>query len=93
MLMVVFDPGTCSWPGPFANRVGIVKPQEALALTVVQREGIIEAVRFLGYRRNPLHFKLDSAHTFGFHDIRHAVQIEKRVEGRIPVHPLHIIIG
>lgn len=59
MLMVIFDARTGARTGALANRVGVIEPKQTLVRVIVQRQRIVESVRFLRCRQHSSHPELD----------------------------------
>jgi hypothetical protein len=71
--------------------MGIVETQKALAVAVVQSQGVIEPMRLLRPRRNLLNLELDPE--AALQDEGLAIELEKGVEARVSVHRSYIITG
>jgi hypothetical protein len=59
VLVVRFDPGADSRPRSLRNGVSIVESQEALVVSIMQRQGVARTVRLLGGGRDSLYDKFD----------------------------------
>jgi hypothetical protein len=66
-----------------ADWVGVVKPDEALAVRAVQRERVVDAMRLLGRHQYSRHHEPNSVTALGVHNENLRVEIEKHIEGRV----------
>ena len=60
-----------------------VEPDKSLALTPVQRQRVVDAVRLLWLRRHPRHHQPDPMAALGIHYENLPVEVEKHIEGRV----------
>ena len=68
------------------NRMGIIKPHQALPVRPVQRKRIVQSVGLLRRRRNLRDRKPDPIAAFGIYHQGEAVQLKQCIERGI-VHP------
>ena len=66
-----------------SNAMRIVEPNQPFAILSMQRERVIQSMRFLRSRRDFGNDEPDPVSAVRIHNQREAIQIEQRVEGRI----------
>jgi len=81
--MVVFDAGSCSRPGTLANGVCVIEAKQSLAVLIVQRQRVIQAVRSLRRSGNLLDNEFDPTLSVRVCDEALTVEQQERVETRI----------
>jgi len=84
MLVVKFDASPGAGARPFTDWMSVVETQQALAVTTVQRQRVVQTTRFLRYGRNSFHLELDPG--IAFHHECLAIEQQERIETRIVVH-------
>jgi hypothetical protein len=84
MLVVIFDACPSSGPHPLTNGMSIIKTQQALSVTSVERHRVVQTMRFLQCGRNPFYLELNPE--IALHHETLAIQEEKRIETVIVVH-------
>jgi hypothetical protein len=92
--MVVFDAGSGSRPGAFANAVRVIEAEQPLAIFVVKRERIIQPMRSFRRNGNLLYNELDPTLSVCVCDEALAVEQQERIETRIAYcHYLMLLLG
>ena len=83
VLVVELDARLGPWAAALANRMGVVEPEQTVAMFVMQRERVIQAVRSLGGFWNFLDHKLDPAFSVSLRDESLAIEKEQGVEAGV----------
>ncbi len=65
------------------HRMGVVEPDQALAVRPVQRQRVIQAMRLLRRYCDPRHHEPDPMAAFRVHHENLPVEVEKHIEGRV----------
>ena len=79
--MVVFDAGSGSRSGTLASGMRVIKAEQPLAILIMKRQRVIQAVRSLGRNGNLFYNKLDP--TLRIRDEAITVELQERVEAWI----------
>jgi hypothetical protein len=66
-----------------ADRMGIIEPNQSLAVRPMQRQGIIDAMRPLRRYGDPRHDETNPVTAVFIHDEHLPIEVKKRVEGRV----------
>ncbi len=63
--------------------MGVVEADQPLAIRPVQRQRVVDAVRFLRRHRRPRDDEPDPMATLGVNDKHLSVKVQKHIEGRV----------